>query len=135
MPTLVFHIDVPVDFGEPGSANPVVMVTQNTIGGAESLSPEIVIRIQEKVLAALMPPPDVLNQPVQALKLGPRIVNPLRSGILLLVGERRPIETVGQLVELTADDLLGYVNFGPKKLEEIRKALDEHGLKLRGDDS
>lgn len=43
------------------------------------------------------------------------------------------VGTVRQLCNLTADDLLEQRNFGVMSLEELRKKLANHGLKLRYD--
>jgi DNA-directed RNA polymerase subunit alpha len=45
--------------------------------------------------------------------------------------KRAQIDTIGQLVERTEDDLLAITNFGQKSLEEVIQKLDERGLSLR----
>ena len=45
--------------------------------------------------------------------------------------KRSQIDTIGQLVEQTEDDLLAITNFGQKSLEEVLQQLDERGLSLR----
>ncbi|HMC80166.1 MAG TPA: DNA-directed RNA polymerase subunit alpha C-terminal domain-containing protein, partial [Acidimicrobiia bacterium] len=45
--------------------------------------------------------------------------------------KRAQIDTIGQLVERTEDDLLAITNFGQKSLEEVVQKLDERGLSLR----
>ena len=44
---------------------------------------------------------------------------------------RSRIDTIGQLVQRTEDDLLAITNFGSKSLDEVREKLDERGLSLR----
>ncbi len=72
-------------------------------------------------------PPDISGQehldlPIEALDLSERPRNCLR---------RAQIQTVGELVEKTEDDLLNITNFGQKSLEEVVAKLDELGFSLR----
>jgi DNA-directed RNA polymerase subunit alpha len=46
---------------------------------------------------------------------------------------RLGLNTVGELVRRTGDDLLECKNFGVTSLNEVREKLTLHGLKLRGD--
>jgi DNA-directed RNA polymerase subunit alpha len=46
--------------------------------------------------------------------------------------KRAQINTVGELVSKTEDDLLAITNFGQKSLDEVLQKLDERGLSLRG---
>lgn len=64
-----------------------------------------------------------LELPIEALDLSERPRNCLR---------RAQIESVGELVTKTADDLLSITNFGHKSLEEVVAKLDELGLSLTG---
>jgi DNA-directed RNA polymerase subunit alpha len=63
-----------------------------------------------------------LDLPIEALDLSERPRNCLR---------RAQIQTVGELVEKSEDDLLNITNFGQKSLEEVAAKLDELGLSLR----
>jgi DNA-directed RNA polymerase subunit alpha len=45
--------------------------------------------------------------------------------------KRAQINTIGELVERTLDDLLNITNFGQKSLDEVLQKLDERGLSLR----
>ena len=45
--------------------------------------------------------------------------------------KRARVDTIGQLVQKTEDDLLAITNFGSKSLEEVMQKLDERGLSLR----
>jgi len=45
--------------------------------------------------------------------------------------KRAQINTIGELVERTYDDLLGITNFGQKSLDEVVQRLDERGLSLK----
>lgn len=44
--------------------------------------------------------------------------------------KRAQVDTIGQLVEKTEEDLLAITNFGMKSLEEVAQKLDERGLSL-----
>ena len=63
-----------------------------------------------------------LDLPIEELDLSERPQNCLR---------RAQIDTIGQLVEQTEDDLLTITNFGQKSLDEVIHKLDERGLTLR----
>jgi DNA-directed RNA polymerase subunit alpha len=63
-----------------------------------------------------------LELPIEALDLSERPRNCLR---------RAQIQTVGELVTQTPDDLLNITNFGQKSLDEVTAKLDELGLSLR----
>jgi DNA-directed RNA polymerase subunit alpha len=45
--------------------------------------------------------------------------------------KRAQVNTIGELVDKTLDDLLGITNFGQKSLDEVLQRLDERGLSLR----
>jgi len=62
-----------------------------------------------------------LDLPIEALDLSERPRNCLR---------RAQIQTVGELVEKTEEELLNITNFGQKSLEEVTAKLDELGLSL-----
>ncbi|MPZ52916.1 MAG: DNA-directed RNA polymerase subunit alpha [Acidimicrobiia bacterium] len=62
-----------------------------------------------------------LDLPIEALDLTERPRNCLR---------RVQIDTVGELVTRTSDELLNITNFGQKSLEEVLAKLDELGLSL-----
>jgi len=66
-----------------------------------------------------------LELPIEALDLSERPRNCLR---------RAQIQTVGELVTQTPDDLLNITNFGQKSLDEVTAKLDELGLSLRAGD-
>jgi DNA-directed RNA polymerase subunit alpha len=57
----------------------------------------------------------------------PRRRRPTSSNCL----KRARVDTIGQLVQKTEDDLLAITNFGSKSLEEVLQKLDERGLSLR----
>ncbi len=48
--------------------------------------------------------------------------------------KRAQINTIGELVQRTPDELLAITNFGQKSLDEVAQRLDERGLSLRGKD-
>lgn len=72
-------------------------------------------------------PPDQSGQehldlPIEALDLSERPRNCLR---------RAQIQTVGELIEKTPDELLNITNFGQKSLDEVVAKLDELGFSLQ----
>jgi DNA-directed RNA polymerase subunit alpha len=64
-----------------------------------------------------------LELPIEDLDLSERPRNCLK---------RAQINTVGELLTKTEDDLLNITNFGQKSLDEVKVKLDERGLSLRG---
>jgi DNA-directed RNA polymerase subunit alpha len=48
--------------------------------------------------------------------------------------KRAQINTIGELVQRTEDELLAITNFGQKSLDEVVQRLDERGLSLRSKD-
>jgi DNA-directed RNA polymerase subunit alpha len=72
--------------------------------------------------AATSGSPD-LDLPIEDLDLSERPRNCLK---------RAQVNTVGELVTKSEDDLLAITNFGQKSLDEVLVKLDERGLALRG---
>ena len=66
-----------------------------------------------------------LELPIEDLDLSERPRNCLK---------RAQVNTVGELVQKTEDDLLAITNFGQKSLDEVIVKLDERGLSLRSKD-
>jgi len=66
----------------------------------------------------------VLNKPVTELNLSVRARKCMN---------RLGINTLGELVNRTADELLEAKNFGMTSLNEVREKLRQYGLSLRGD--
>ena len=64
-----------------------------------------------------------LDLPIEHLDLSERPNNCLK---------RAQVNTVGELLTKTEDDLLNITNFGQKSLDEVKAKLDERGLQLRG---
>ena len=64
------------------------------------------------------------NFPIEELELGVRSYNCLK---------RVGIETIGDLVMKTEQELAAIPNFGKKSIEEVRETLAQHGLNLRGE--
>ncbi len=63
-----------------------------------------------------------LDLPIEELDLSERPRNCLK---------RARVDSIGQLVQKSEDDLLAITNFGAKSLEEVIQKLDERGLSLR----
>ena len=64
------------------------------------------------------------NFPIEELELGVRSYNCLK---------RVGIETIGDLVTKTENELAAIPNFGKKSIEEVKETLATHGLTLRGE--
>jgi len=62
------------------------------------------------------------NFPIEELELGVRSYNCLK---------RVGIETIGDLVSKSENELAAIPNFGKKSIEEVRETLSAHGLNLR----
>jgi DNA-directed RNA polymerase subunit alpha len=65
------------------------------------------------------------NFPIEELELGVRSYNCLK---------RVGIETIGDLVMKSENELAAIPNFGKKSIEEVKETLATHGLNLRGDE-
>ena len=68
-------------------------------------------------------PSHVLDMPIEQLDLSQRTYNCLK---------RSQITKVGQVMQMSEDELLSLRNFGQKSLEELRERLREHGLLPEG---
>ncbi len=66
-----------------------------------------------------------LDLPIEDLDLSERPRNCLK---------RAQVNTIGELLQKSEDDLLAITNFGQKSLDEVTEKLDERGLSLRGRD-
>ena len=75
-----------------------------------------------EIVDATVTSPD-LDLPIEDLDLSERPNNCLK---------RAQVNTVGELLTKTEDDLLNITNFGQKSLDEVKAKLDERGLTLRG---
>ena len=75
-----------------------------------------------ELIDATVSSPD-LDLPIEDLDLSERPNNCLK---------RAQVNTVGELLTKTEDDLLNITNFGQKSLDEVKQKLDERGLTLRG---
>ena len=65
------------------------------------------------------------NFPIEELELGVRSYNCLK---------RVGIETIGDLVSKSENELAAIPNFGKKSIEEVKETLATQGLSLRGDE-
>src|SRR5437867_3119645 len=122
------RLDVTTD----GSVNPKDSIAE----AAEILIRQLAIftdidRIQPLTDTALAEPgaPEISsahgmeNFPIEELELGVRSYNCLK---------RVGIETIGDLVTKSENELAAIPNFGKKSIEEVKETLATHGLTLRG---
>jgi DNA-directed RNA polymerase subunit alpha len=65
------------------------------------------------------------NFPIEELELGVRSYNCLK---------RVGIETIGDLVSKSENELASIPNFGRKSIEEVKETLQQHNLNLRGEE-
>ena len=63
--------------------------------------------------------PEVYQTPIERLELSPRTLNCLK---------RAQINRVGEVLEMSNEDLLKIRNFGEKSLFELQEKLSEHGI-------
>ncbi|MGH9106739.1 MAG: DNA-directed RNA polymerase subunit alpha [Acidimicrobiales bacterium] len=117
-----------VDITTDGSITPKEALASagSTLRSLFGLVAEMSEAPQGLVLGELAGPgsgsPD-LDLPIEDLDLSERPRNCLK---------RAQVNTVGELVSKTEDDLLAITNFGQKSLDEVLQKLDERGLSLRG---
>jgi DNA-directed RNA polymerase subunit alpha len=64
-------------------------------------------------------PPEIYQNPIERLDLSPRTLNCLK---------RAHITKVGEVLDMSDDDLLKIRNFGDKSLDELREKLAERGI-------
>ena len=69
--------------------------------------------------APLVLSPEVYQTPIEKLELSPRTLNCLK---------RAQINRVGEVLEMSDEDLLKIRNFGEKSLVELQEKLAEHGI-------
>ncbi|MCC6176724.1 MAG: DNA-directed RNA polymerase subunit alpha [Chloroflexi bacterium] len=70
-------------------------------------------------------PSHILDMPIEQLDLSQRTYNCLK---------RSQITKVGQVMQMSEDELLSLRNFGQKSLEELRERLRQHGLLPEGEE-
>jgi DNA-directed RNA polymerase subunit alpha len=63
--------------------------------------------------------PEIYQTPIERLDLTPRTLNCLK---------RAQVNRVGEVLEMSDDDLLRIRNFGDKSLQELREKLAERGI-------
>jgi len=63
--------------------------------------------------------PEIYQTPIEKLELSPRTLNCLK---------RSHISKVGEVLEMSDDELLKIRNFGEKSLDELKEKLAEHGV-------
>ena len=69
--------------------------------------------------APLVVSPEIYQTPIEKLELSPRTLNCLK---------RSHISKVGEVLEMSDDDLLKIRNFGEKSMDELKEKLIEHGV-------
>jgi DNA-directed RNA polymerase subunit alpha len=92
------------------------------IGLIAELSEEpLGLEIQEIAIVETSSPE--LELPIEDLDLSERPRNCLKRG---------QVNSIGELLEKSLDDLMAITNFGQKSFDEVIQKLDERGLALKG---
>jgi len=111
-----------------GSVDPRTAVAQASAILIERLSifadPKDIRLLGEEEPEAPQPGGEMANILIEELELGVRSYNCLK---------RVGVETIGDLISKTEDDLSAIPNFGKKSVEEVKENLARHGLGLRDD--
>ena len=111
-----------------GSVDPRAAVAQASAILIERLSifadPKDIRLLGEEEPEAPPPGGEMANILIEELELGVRSYNCLK---------RVGVETIGDLISKTEDDLSAIPNFGKKSIEEVKENLARHGLGLRDD--
>ncbi|MEZ5321649.1 MAG: DNA-directed RNA polymerase subunit alpha [Microthrixaceae bacterium] len=110
-----------------------------------SISPREALASSGATMRALMQLVEEMSDEPQGLEIGEVIAPAMSSPDLDLAIEdldlserprnclkRAQVNTVGELLLKSEDDLLAITNFGQKSLDEVLEKLDERGLSLRG---
>jgi DNA-directed RNA polymerase subunit alpha len=113
------------NFGETSLNEIKEMMTSKGLRLGQSLEEGAQIDLRFRPQAALSEQEQaVLNRPVSDLNLSVRARKCMN---------RLGINTLGDLIQRTADELLESKNFGMTSLNEVREKLAQYGLTLRGD--
>ena len=88
---------------------------------AEMSEEPLGLEIQEIAIVETTSPE--LELPIEDLDLSERPRNCLKRG---------QVNSIGELLEKSIDDLMAITNFGQKSLDEVIQKLDERGLALKG---
>ncbi len=89
----------------------------------------------ERTFRCTEPEPDIpiVEQDIDVLNLRPNVRGILRFGVGNMSSAGSDFRCVGDFTEVTAEEILAKRSLGPSSLKEIRAALAEYGLKLKGD--
>jgi DNA-directed RNA polymerase subunit alpha len=72
----------------------------------------------------------LLSKDIQELELSSRAINAFKKGRYKSTHEKVNVSTIGDLVQLTENQILDIENIGERTLEELKKALEGWGLSL-----
>lgn len=116
-----------IDVWTDGTISPVEAVSQSAQILADQFSILATIGVApagelEKQSAATTVPTEYYEMPLERLGLSPRVFNCLR---------RNKINTVGQVLEMTEEELLSLKKLGQKSVQELQERLSDMGLTLR----
>jgi len=116
-----------IDVWTDGTISPVEAVSQSAQILADQFSILATLGVApagelEKQSAATTVPTEYYEMPLERLGLSPRVFNCLR---------RNKINTVGQVLEMTEEELLSLKKLGQKSVQELQERLSDMGLTLR----
>ncbi len=116
-----------IDVWTDGTISPVEAVSQSAQILADQFSILATLGVApagelEKQSAATTVPTEYYEMPLERLGLSPRVFNCLR---------RNKINTVGQVLEMTEEELLSLSKLGRKSVQELQERLSDMGLTLR----
>lgn len=138
MPTVVITIVIPLTRGDASIQPPEVTSVLVDVQDASWRGVDISAEVTRRVTQALNEPIFAPRNSNAILKKGLRHLN-LRTRAYHWLSDPEwpditpPVNTVGELVQKSAAELLRYCHFGEISLNEVVAALDRLGLKLRGD--
>ena len=124
------HQQLYLDVWTDGTISPSEAISRSAAILVEQLAPFVdyvkVSQLREEEEAIRLSIPDEqYNMPVEQLNLSVRTMNCLRRG---------GVNTVGQLIGKTENELLALRNFGNKSMVELEERLGEMGLSLKASD-
>jgi DNA-directed RNA polymerase subunit alpha len=116
-----------IDVWTDGTISPVEAVSQSAQILADQFSILATLGVApagelEKQSAATTVPTEYYEMPLERLGLSPRVFNCLR---------RNKINKVGQVLEMTEEELLSLKKLGRKSVQELQERLSDMGLTLR----
>jgi DNA-directed RNA polymerase subunit alpha len=112
------------NFGETSLVEIKEMLASKGLSLGQMATAAPVVEPEPEPVEATADEQEIYSQPITELNLSVRARK---------CTTKLGINTIGDLVRRTAEDLLECKNFGVTSLNEVREKLTERGLRLRGD--